>query len=74
MNQIELNQALLEILVCPKCRAGLVTDHEAGELVCASPDCGLAFPVRDSIPILLVDEARAPGQPVDGSGGAPAAG
>jgi uncharacterized protein len=31
-----------------------------GELVCTGPDCGLAYPVRDDIPVLLVDEARRP--------------
>ncbi len=57
----ELNQALLQILACPNCRSALVVDYEASELVCAGPDCGLAYPIRDSIPILLVDEARSPG-------------
>jgi len=58
----QLNEALLGILACPNCRSSLVVDYEASELVCAKPECGLAYPVRDSIPILLVDEARAPGQ------------
>jgi uncharacterized protein YbaR (Trm112 family) len=57
----QLNEALLGILACPNCRSSLVVDYEAAELVCAKPECGLAYPVRDSIPILLVDEARAPG-------------
>lgn len=57
----QLNEALLGILACPNCRSSLVVDYEASELVCAKPECGLAYPVRDSIPILLVDEARAPG-------------
>jgi len=57
----QLNEALLGILACPSCRSSLVVDYEASELVCAKPECGLAYPVRDSIPILLVDEARAPG-------------
>ena len=57
----QLNEAMLGILACPNCRSSLVVDYEASELVCAKPECGLAYPVRDSIPILLVDEARAPG-------------
>jgi uncharacterized protein YbaR (Trm112 family) len=57
----QLNEALLGILACPNCRSSLVVDYEASELVCSKPECGLAYPVRDSIPILLVDEARAPG-------------
>lgn len=57
----QLNDALLGILACPSCRASLVVDYEASELLCANPECGLAYPVRDTIPILLVDEARAPG-------------
>jgi uncharacterized protein YbaR (Trm112 family) len=39
----------------------LRVDEEASELVCTGADCGLAYPVRDDIPVLLVDEARQPG-------------
>ncbi|WP_328913779.1 MULTISPECIES: Trm112 family protein [unclassified Streptomyces] len=52
--------SLLEILACPACHAPLGEDAEANELVCASDTCGLAYPVRDDIPVLLVDEARRP--------------
>lgn len=55
---MKLNPALLEIIVCPACHAKLDPDDAAGELVCAG--CGLAYPVRDDIPVLLVDEARRP--------------
>ena len=53
---------LLEILACPQCHAPLRADEEASELVCTGADCGLAYPVRDDIPVLLVDEARRPGE------------
>lgn len=52
--------SLLEILACPACHAPLREDAEATELTCSSADCGLAYPVRDDIPVLLVDEARRP--------------
>ena len=55
---MNLDPALLEILVCPACRASLLADEGANELVCTG--CGLAYPVRDDIPVLLVDEARQP--------------
>jgi uncharacterized protein YbaR (Trm112 family) len=55
---MNLDPALLAILACPNCRASLRVDDEAGELVCTG--CGLAYPVRDDIPVLLVDEARKP--------------
>jgi uncharacterized protein YbaR (Trm112 family) len=56
---VNLDPALLEILACPSCRAALRADDAAGELVCTG--CGLAYPVRDDIPVLLIDEARKPG-------------
>ncbi len=56
---MNLDASLLEILVCPSCRAEVRADEEASELVCRG--CGLAYPVRDDIPVMLVEEARKPG-------------
>ncbi|MBI1245757.1 MAG: Trm112 family protein [Alphaproteobacteria bacterium] len=47
---------LLEILVCPLTKGPLRYDAANAELV--SEQAGLAFPIRDGIPIMLVDEAR----------------
>lgn len=47
---------LLEILVCPLTKAPLVYDEARQELI--SRQAGLAFPIREGIPIMLVDEAR----------------
>jgi uncharacterized protein YbaR (Trm112 family) len=47
---------LLEILVCPVTKQPLRYDKEAGELI--SEAAGLAYPIRDGIPIMLADEAR----------------
>lgn len=47
---------LLQMLVCPVTRGPLEYDPKAGELV--SRGAGLAYPIRDGIPIMLVDEAR----------------
>ncbi|MFD7028178.1 Trm112 family protein [Streptomyces sp. NPDC059917] len=58
-----LEAGLLEILACPACHAPLrdrSADEDAPELICTGQDCGLAYPVRDGIPVLLVDEARRP--------------
>ncbi len=52
----KLDPKLLEILVCPLTKGPLSYDAEAGELV--SEQAGLAYPIRDGIPIMLVDEAR----------------
>ena len=54
---MNLDPALLDIIVCPDCH-GALEPSRAEELVCT--DCGLAYPVRDDIPVLLVDEARRP--------------
>jgi uncharacterized protein YbaR (Trm112 family) len=55
---MNLDPSLLEILACPACHAEFRVDDAAEELVCTG--CGLAYPVRDDIPVLLVDEARKP--------------
>jgi uncharacterized protein YbaR (Trm112 family) len=51
-----IDPKLLEILVCPVSKTSLIYDREKQELV--SRAAGLAFPIRDGIPIMLVDEAR----------------
>ena len=53
---MEIDPKLLEILVCPLTKGPLVFDREAQELI--SKKAGLAFPIRDGIPIMLADEAR----------------
>jgi uncharacterized protein len=52
----EIDPRLLEILVCPLTKGPLRYDRAAQELV--SEEAGLAYPIRDGIPIMLVDEAR----------------
>ena len=47
---------MLEALVCPETQAVLEYDAERQELI--SKSAGLAFPIRDGIPVMLVDEAR----------------
>jgi len=51
-----LDPRLLEILVCPVTKGVLEYDRSAGELI--SRQAGLAYPIRDGIPIMLPDEAR----------------
>ena len=52
----DLDPRLLAILVCPLTKGPLTYDRAAGELVSAK--AGLAYPVRDGVPIMLPDEAR----------------
>ncbi|MAI90644.1 Trm112 family protein [Ponticaulis sp.] len=56
LNADGLDPKLLEILVCPISRGPLIYDPEASELV--SQKAGLAYPIRDGVPIMLADEAR----------------
>lgn len=60
---MNLDPALLEILACPACKSPLRQDDPARELVCTNAECALAYPVRDDIPVLLVEEARPPEEP-----------
>jgi uncharacterized protein YbaR (Trm112 family) len=52
----EIDPKLLEILVCPITKETLIWDKDNQELI--SKKAGLAYKVRDGIPIMLVDEAR----------------
>ncbi len=52
----EIDPKLLCILICPQTRGALVYDRENSELM--SKKAGLAYPVRDGVPIMLADEAR----------------
>ena len=51
-----IDEALLARLVCPLTRGPLRYDREAGELI--SEQAGLAYPVRNGIPVMLAEEAR----------------
>ena len=51
-----MDAKLIEILVCPVTKGPLVYDRERQELV--SKSAGLAYPIRDGIPVMLEDEAR----------------
>jgi uncharacterized protein YbaR (Trm112 family) len=53
---MDVDPKLLEILVCPLTKGPLRYDRAAQELI--SDEAGLAYPIRDGIPIMLVDEAR----------------
>jgi uncharacterized protein YbaR (Trm112 family) len=53
-----IDPELLEILVCPVDKEGLDEDEDRPALVCRS--CGRRYPVRDGIPVMLVEEAELP--------------
>ena len=50
-----LPQDLLEILACPQCKGKVEPDEQHEKLTCAA--CRLSYPVRDGIPVMLIDEA-----------------
>ena len=55
MSNREVDPKLLEILVCPLTKQSLSYDRDAQELI--SEAAGLAYPIKDGIPIMLIDEA-----------------
>ena len=57
---MDLSPEFLAIAACPNCHAKFAVDYDRSELVCTNTECGLAYPVRNGIPVLLVDEARRP--------------
>jgi uncharacterized protein YbaR (Trm112 family) len=50
-----IQRELLEILACPRCKGPVVLSDREDGLVCRA--CGLVYPVRDDIPVMLIDEA-----------------
>ena len=64
-NPKPVDPKLLEILVCPATKAPLEYDFERQELI--SRRAGLAYPIRDGVPIMLPEEARALDDTADGS-------
>ena len=63
---MSLDPELLKILACPGCKqeVKLVIERVEGgdveKLICQNPDCGLEFPIRDGIPVMIIDEAEDP--------------
>jgi uncharacterized protein len=55
-----LDKDLLAILACPKCKQPIEYLEDQQKIICTNPDCGLRYPVRDGIPIMLIDEAEDP--------------
>ena len=55
-NKDSFDESLLDIIVCPVTKEKLIFDKENNELL--SKEANLAFPIKDGIPILLVEEAR----------------
>lgn len=51
-----MDKTLLEILACPVCKSSLIYEKQSQELICKA--CRVAYPIRDEIPVMLIDEAR----------------
>jgi uncharacterized protein YbaR (Trm112 family) len=52
-----IDKELLEILACPKCKGDIRLNEEKNGLICDA--CKLLYPIRDDIPVMLIDEAEA---------------
>ena len=55
---IMIDTKLLEILACPSCKGDIEYDAKNEKIICI--ECGLKYPVRDGIPVMLVEEAEKP--------------
>ncbi len=52
-----ISPELLEILRCPQCKSKVEINTEETRLKCINPACSLVYPIRDEIPVMLVEEA-----------------
>lgn len=55
-----VDQSLIELLICPSCHGEIVYKDRRKLIICT--ECGLQYPVRDNVPVMLVDEATPPKQ------------
>ena len=53
-----VDEELLKILACPACKSPVKLQGE--RLICQNSQCGLRYPIRDGIPVMLIDEAEKP--------------
>lgn len=51
-----IDKELLEILACPKCKGAVALNSAKDGLFCK--ECGLLYPIKDDIPVMLIDEAK----------------
>jgi len=52
-----ISPELLEILRCPKCKSTVEIKEDQSSLKCTNSECALIYPIRDEIPVMLIDEA-----------------
>ncbi len=53
-----IDKKLLDILACPACKGEIEYDEKNEKLICQ--ECGRRYPIRDGIPVMLIDEAETP--------------
>ncbi|MFH1848125.1 MAG: Trm112 family protein, partial [Candidatus Omnitrophota bacterium] len=51
-----IDKKLLDILACPSCKSDVTMKDE--KIVCTNAKCGLRYPIRDDIPVMLIEEAE----------------
>ncbi len=51
-----IDKKLLDIIACPKCKGDFIYDEDKDRLICKN--CKLAFPIKEGIPILIIEEAE----------------
>jgi len=52
-----ISPELLEILRCPKCKSKVELKKDQSGLKCTNTECALVYPIRDDIPVMLIEEA-----------------
>ncbi len=60
-NAYTLSKTLLDILACPACKGEIEHDETAQKLVCVG-ECQRRYPIREGIPVMLIDEAELPSE------------